>query len=544
VCERERERRDSRPEGNERFAPSVCLLRWRPARRFGFRVHLKKKQKEACENEERLKRSPEWLCNNTMAEKETTATTTTTGTDVQHRSSGKNPLSAVKIENSEEEKNKLVAKQRGRAPKGTGQGNRPQAKQKKDPMAKSPPAACTVHVPTLPTLVKSNLPRGGGGGSGGAALKRTNSAPPTLLQNKKKKSRSGPKSKSSSFIGVSQYRRTGRWEAHIWDTKNKSTPGAKGRQLHLGSFDCAEDAARAYDRAAIHFRGKNADTNFPREQYTHDPVLNALKDLSKEQFVVRLRGVAQHHKIQSQKKKERKAALLRRTRSLPAKQMSDIKRNLSSYPLPSPQSVLPSKSAPLSEDYLIQLHRRMYPANVHEDLTLYGKVSTRFPPSMEQPLVYRGRVLNGHEETYSVNLLDLDHRHTDMRQDLNLGLQSQYHPFLRKAHQTRDNDMGFLFPESLLPFPDDHFSTEIHQQIKDDGNTYRYMTPIMEDYHHHHLFDDQNNGFPKQFHGGGVSAGMSRHDDQGFPFGRSKGSQEQQMSPLMEGMGEVDTGTF
>merc|ERR1712003_523259 len=158
-----------------------------------------------------------------------------------------------------------------------------------------------------------------------ATLKRAVSAPPpAILQ--RKRSRSGPKSKSSSFIGVSQYRRTGRWEAHIWDcAKSRDKPGAKGRQLHLGSFDCAEDAARAYDRAAIHFRGRDADTNYPREQYTHDPVLNALKDLSKEQFVVRLRGVAQHHKIQSQKKKERKAALLRRTRSLPAKQMSDIK---------------------------------------------------------------------------------------------------------------------------------------------------------------------------------------------------------------------------
>merc|ERR1719456_1522002 len=81
--------------------------------------------------------------------------------------------------------------------------------------------------------------------SRGPMLKRTMSAPPAVLQ--RKRSRSGPKSKSSSFIGVSQYRRTGRWEAHIWD--------------------CAEDAARAYDRAAIHFRGDGADTNYPREQY-------------------------------------------------------------------------------------------------------------------------------------------------------------------------------------------------------------------------------------------------------------------------------------
>mmetsp|Transcript_6375 Transcript_6375/g.16452 ORF Transcript_6375/g.16452 Transcript_6375/m.16452 type:complete len:302 (+) Transcript_6375:442-1347(+) len=126
-----------------------------------------------------------------------------------------------------------------------------------------------------------------------AALKRTKSAPPQAMI-KRKKSRSGPKSKSSSFIGVSQYRRTGRWEAHIWDcAKSQGTPGAKGRQLHLGSFDCAEDAARAYDRAAIHFRGANADTNYPREQYTHDPVLSALKDLSNEDAVLRLRHACQ-----------------------------------------------------------------------------------------------------------------------------------------------------------------------------------------------------------------------------------------------------------
>jgi len=38
-----------------------------------------------------------------------------------------------------------------------------------------------------------------------------------------------------------QYKRTGRWEAHIWDS---SDPGAKkGRQLHLGSFPAADPAA-------------------------------------------------------------------------------------------------------------------------------------------------------------------------------------------------------------------------------------------------------------------------------------------------------------
>ena len=73
----------------------------------------------------------------------------------------------------------------------------------------------------------------------------------------------------------------GRWEARI---------GA--HRYSLGTYDTAEQAARASDRAAIHFRGDAADTNFGREQYTHDPVLTQLKGLSKEQFVVRLRGFA------------------------------------------------------------------------------------------------------------------------------------------------------------------------------------------------------------------------------------------------------------
>jgi hypothetical protein len=39
-----------------------------------------------------------------------------------------------------------------------------------------------------------------------------------------------------------QYKRTGRWEAHIWDSS--SGPSGKGRQLHLGSFLTPYQAAR------------------------------------------------------------------------------------------------------------------------------------------------------------------------------------------------------------------------------------------------------------------------------------------------------------
>lgn len=97
--------------------------------------------------------------------------------------------------------------------------------------------------------------------------------PPTV-----KKSRRGPRSKSSQYRGVTFYRRTGRWESHIWDC---------GKQVYLGGFDTAHAAARAYDRAAIKFRGVDADINFTISDYDED--LKQMRDLCKEEFVHILR---------------------------------------------------------------------------------------------------------------------------------------------------------------------------------------------------------------------------------------------------------------
>ncbi|KAL9673484.1 hypothetical protein QQ045_029742 [Rhodiola kirilowii] len=93
-----------------------------------------------------------------------------------------------------------------------------------------------------------------------------------------KKGRRGPRSKSSQYRGVTFYRRTGRWESHIWDC---------GKQVYLGGFDTAHAAARAYDRAAIKFRGVDADINFNFSDYEED--LKQTKNLSKEEFVQILR---------------------------------------------------------------------------------------------------------------------------------------------------------------------------------------------------------------------------------------------------------------
>ncbi|XP_051143360.1 floral homeotic protein APETALA 2-like isoform X2 [Andrographis paniculata] len=93
-----------------------------------------------------------------------------------------------------------------------------------------------------------------------------------------KKSRRGPRSRSSQYRGVTFYRRTGRWESHIWDC---------GKQVYLGGFDTALAAARAYDRAAIKFRGINADINFDLCDYDDD--IKQMRNMSKEEFVHILR---------------------------------------------------------------------------------------------------------------------------------------------------------------------------------------------------------------------------------------------------------------
>ncbi|CAN6835090.1 unnamed protein product [Brassica oleracea] len=93
-----------------------------------------------------------------------------------------------------------------------------------------------------------------------------------------KKSRRGPRSRSSQYRGVTFYRRTGRWESHIWEC---------GKQVYLGGFDTAHAAARAYDRAAIKFRGVDADINFTLGDYEED--MKQVQNLSKEEFVHILR---------------------------------------------------------------------------------------------------------------------------------------------------------------------------------------------------------------------------------------------------------------
>lgn len=68
-------------------------------------------------------------------------------------------------------------------------------------------------------------------------------------------------SKSSRYKGVSRVARDGRWSAQITTrVGNCSVP------LVLGRFDTEEDAARAYDAAALEHHGPFARLNLPKER--------------------------------------------------------------------------------------------------------------------------------------------------------------------------------------------------------------------------------------------------------------------------------------
>ena len=54
-------------------------------------------------------------------------------------------------------------------------------------------------------------------------------------------------------------RLTQRWEASLWLT---------GKQLYLGGFESEEDAAHAYDLAALACKGRGVPTNFPASKYS------------------------------------------------------------------------------------------------------------------------------------------------------------------------------------------------------------------------------------------------------------------------------------
>ncbi|KAG2300106.1 hypothetical protein Bca52824_036578 [Brassica carinata] len=76
----------------------------------------------------------------------------------------------------------------------------------------------------------------------------------TTQKQKTKEKSKGNNNNKTKFVGVRQ-RPSGKWVAEIKDTTQKI-------RMWLGTFETAEEAARAYDEAACLLRGSNTRTNF------------------------------------------------------------------------------------------------------------------------------------------------------------------------------------------------------------------------------------------------------------------------------------------
>ncbi|KAL6881972.1 hypothetical protein ACP4OV_011444 [Aristida adscensionis] len=185
-------------------------------------------------------------------------------------------------------------------------------------MAKPPPPC--VATPLSPSSRASSLFSCVSSSSAGSCyvLPRSPSPEPKKKRRRSKRKRNGragaamvvPRSGSSIYKGVTRHKSSGKYEAHLWDRHAKSaTTNRMGRQVYLGAYDTEEEAAHAYDLAALKYWGLECAgiLNFPLESYKQER--EKMQRMSREAYLATLRrrssgfsrghsvyrGVARHH---------------------------------------------------------------------------------------------------------------------------------------------------------------------------------------------------------------------------------------------------------
>ena len=152
------------------------------------------------------------------------------------------------------------------------------------PKAKAPARARRVPAPRGGAVPRPRRARGSRGGAPAAAAAPGTGAGaaggrgrPRRAKAAKAVAKKQKAAETSAYTGVRQEKKTGRWRADIQHDK---------RRVYVGTFRSEEEAARAYDRVAIHLR-KKTGLNFPAADYEAEA--EQLRGMDRQALLAQLR---------------------------------------------------------------------------------------------------------------------------------------------------------------------------------------------------------------------------------------------------------------